>query len=48
MKEAYKFDINLINDVSGLRFDKNSKNFLNSTKIPFVLMHSISTPEKMS
>ena len=47
MKEACKFDINLINDVSGLRFDKNSKNFLNSNKIPFVLMHSISTPEKM-
>ena len=47
MKEACKFDINLINDVSGLRFDKNSKKFLNSNKIPFVLMHSISTPEKM-
>ena len=28
-------------------FDKNSKKFLNSNKIPFVLMHSISTPEKM-
>ena len=47
MREACKFDINLINDVSGLRFDKNSKKFLNSNKIPFVLMHSISTPEKM-
>ncbi len=47
MKEACKFDINLINDVSGLRFDKNSKKFLNSNNIPFVLMHSISTPEKM-
>ena len=47
MKEACKFDINLINDVSGLRFDKNSKKFLKSNKIPFVLMHSISTPEKM-
>ena len=47
MKEACKFNINLINDVSGLRFDKNSKKFLNSNKIPFVLMHSISTPEKM-
>ena len=47
MKEACKFDVNLINDVSGLRFDKNSKKFLSSNKIPFVLMHSISTPEKM-
>ena len=47
MKEACKLDINLINDVSGLRFDKNSIKFLSSKKIPFVLMHSISTPEKM-
>ena len=47
MKEACKYNINLINDVSGLRFDKNSKNFLSTNKIPFVLMHSISTPEKM-
>ncbi len=47
MKEACKFNINLINDVSGLRFDKNSKEFLSSNKIPFVLMHSISTPKKM-
>jgi len=47
MKEALKYKINLVNDVSGLRFDKQSIKFLSTNKVPFILMHSISTPEKM-
>ena len=47
MKEALKYNVNLVNDVSGLRFDKQSIKFLSTNKVPFILMHSISTPEKM-
>ena len=47
MKEALKHKINLVNDVSGLRYDKQSIKFLSTNKVPFILMHSISTPEKM-
>ncbi len=31
--------INIINDVSGLNFDKKSFDFINSKKIPFILHH---------
>ena len=39
--------INIINDVSGLNFDKKSFDFINSKKIPFILHHMQGTPETM-
>ena len=37
----------MINDVSGLKYDKNSKNILKKYKTPFVIQHSKGTPENM-
>ena len=39
--------INLINDVSGLRYSKKILNLLRSSKLPFIIMHSISDPKNM-
>ena len=39
--------INIINDVSGLNFDKKSFDLINSKKIPFILHHMQGTPETM-
>ena len=39
--------INIINDVSGLNFDKKSFNIINSKKIPFILHHMQGTPDTM-
>ena len=47
MKKAFKFNINLINDVSGLSYDKETIEFLNITKIPFVLHHMKGVPKTM-
>ena len=47
MKKGIEIGINIINDVSGLSFDKNSFNFINSKKIPFILHHMQGTPETM-
>ena len=47
MKKALNFNINLINDVSGLSYDKNTIDFLNKTKIPFVLHHMRGSPKTM-
>ena len=47
MKRALNFKLNLINDVSGLTFDKETIYFLKKTKIPFVLHHSKGTPKTM-
>ena len=40
MKKALNFNINLINDVSGLSYDKNTIDFLNKTKIPLSFLLS--------
>ena len=37
----------LINDVSGLNYDKNSINVLKKYKTPFVLQHSLGNPDVM-
>ena len=47
MKKGIEKGINIINDVSGLNFDKNSFNLINSKKIPFILHHMQGTPATM-
>ena len=47
MKEGIKAGADIINDVSGLNFDKNSFNVINSNKIPFILHHMQGTPATM-
>jgi len=47
MKKAINFKINLVNDVSGLSYDKDTIQFLSKTKIPFVLHHMKGTPKTM-
>ena len=39
MKKALKYKLDLINDVSGLSYDKETINFLKNSKLPFVLHH---------
>ncbi len=47
MEKAIKSNINLINDVSGLDYDKNTKHILKKYNIPFVIHHMVGTPENM-
>jgi len=47
MSKGIEAGVNIINDVSGLNFDKNSFNLINSNKIPFVLHHMQGTPNTM-
>ncbi len=47
MKKGIQLGVKLINDVSGLNFDQNSINILKKYKTPFVLQHSLDTPDKM-
>tara|TARA_B100000029_G_scaffold369594_1_gene363447 strand:- start:9 stop:1055 length:1047 start_codon:yes stop_codon:yes gene_type:complete len=47
MQKALKYKLNLINDVSGLNYDKNTINFLKNTNKPFVLHHIKGTPKTM-
>ncbi len=47
MEKGIKLGVKLINDVSGLSYDKNSIYILKKYKIPFVLHHSQGTPEVM-
>ena len=47
MQKAYLFKLNLINDVSGLSYDKNIFNFLKKSKLPFVLHHMKGSPKTM-
>ena len=47
MKKGYEHGIDIINDVSGLKFDKQSFNFINSKKIPFILHQMQGTPDTM-
>ncbi len=47
MKAVLKYNIDFINDVSGLRYDSKTISFLKNAKIPFIIMHSISNPAKM-
>ncbi len=47
MKNGIKVGVKLINDVSGLSFDTETINILKKYKIPFVIQHSLGTPENM-
>ena len=47
MKMGIKNNMDVINDVSGLNFDKKSFNIIKSKNIPFVLHHMQGTPNTM-
>ena len=47
MEKGIKIGVKLINDVSGLNFDKNSIKILKKYNIPFVLQHSLGNPDVM-
>ena len=47
MKKGINIGINIVNDVSGLNFDKKSFNVINSNKIPFILHHMQGNPDTM-
>ena len=47
MKKGIEYEIDIINDVSGLNFDKESFNVIRSKKIPFILHHMQGTPQTM-
>ena len=47
MKKGVEHGVNIINDVSGLSFDKKSFDFINLKKTPFILHHMQGTPETM-
>ncbi len=47
MEKGINLGVKLINDISGLNYDKNSINVLKKYKTPFVLHHSLGNPETM-
>ena len=47
MKNGIKVGVKLINDVSGLSFDPETISILKKYKIPFVIQHTLGTPEYM-
>ena len=47
MEKGIKHGVKIINDISGLNFDSNTKYILKKYKIPFVIHHSKGTPENM-
>ena len=47
MEKGINLGVRLINDISGLCFDKNTIFILKKYKIPFVLQHSLGNPEIM-
>jgi dihydropteroate synthase len=47
MEKGINLGVTLINDVSGLNYDKNSINVLKKYKTPFVLQHSLGNPDVM-
>ncbi len=47
MEKGIKLGVRLINDVSGLSFDKNTISILKKYKIPFVIQHSLGNPDVM-
>ena len=47
MEKGLKNKINIINDVSGLNFDKKSINIISKYKVAFILHHMQGTPQKM-
>ena len=47
MKNGIKVGVKLINDVSGSSFDPETINILKKYKIPFVIQHTLGTPDNM-
>ena len=47
MQKGIRLGIKLINDVSGLNYDPKTINVLKKYKTPFVIQHSVGTPENM-
>ena len=47
MKQGISCGVDIINDVSGLNFDKRSFKVINAKKIPFILHHMQGTPDTM-
>ena len=47
MEKGIELGVSIINDVSGLNFDKKSFDTINSNKIPFILHHMQGTPDTM-
>lgn len=47
MKKGIECEVNIINDVSGLNFDKKSFNVINSKSVPFILHHMQGMPDTM-
>ena len=47
MENGIRMGVKLINDVSGLNYDPKTINILKKYKIPFVIQHSVGTPENM-
>ncbi len=47
MENGIKMGVKLINDVSGLNYDPKTINILKKYKTPFVIQHSVGTPENM-
>ena len=47
MKKGLKKGVDIINDVSGLRYSRDTIPLLKKTKSPIIIMHSISTPKLM-
>ena len=47
MKKSLSLGVKIVNDVSGLNYDKDTINVLKQTNAPFVLQHSLDDPETM-
>jgi dihydropteroate synthase len=47
MEKGIKIGVKIINDVSGLSYDHETKNVLKRYKTPFIVQHSQGTPENM-
>ncbi len=47
MNKGIKMGIKLINDVSGLTYDSKTIDLLKKNKSPFIIQHSLGTPENM-
>jgi len=47
MEKGINFGVNLINDISGLNYDKKSLYILKKYNVPFVLQHSLGNPDVM-
>ena len=47
MEKGIKLGVKIINDVSGLNYDRKTTDLLKKYKTPFVIQHSKGTPENM-